>query len=764
MKTISLLLTSLTRVLLPGLASLLSLTTLGAAPQDVDLTGANPNPDFEYFFNLGVVLPGGTTFGVLNSTGNVFWEFASVPAGATGVTSTTFTKNGITVTIPNSSAASVPNTATAVLSGTPTTPGAWAFTVTVADENDATRTRNRQYVVDVRNDIDLVLVLDRSGSMGIPVMAGGTRWDALKDAVDAITPVYADLNQPSNRIGLTYFASAPIQPSAARFPTPLISVTSGVTPNTVHDDLASQSPSGSTAMGAGMKDAQSKLSDATRVRIMLVVTDGAQNVNPKANSNGRGYSDATPLNASYPAGPGSIKVFTIGIDGPAGPDLTTLQNLANENRGAYTATDDGTIDNAFTEQLVNAFHDLSPQLVERSTTSVTGAGSFTLQTFPLNKNVSKLFIQLKANRRFEVPELAQWLARIRVEKDGANVTNRAKPSWVSNYTNTVTLVFDFKNPPSGAPPITPEGSWAVKMADVTNLKVSSCKVTTLADDHRLDFSFDHGNAVPRVNTALKPSVTLSWLDKPITNASVQAIVLRPGEDLGDLLANNPLSVNATADPDAGSPGQQKFDQLWNTDSSFRKALALQENVVNLTHSGNGKYEGAFNGLNVAGNYRIVYRFAGDSPETGKFQRFAVEGVYVSFNQINLEASNLSTTIAGGTMTLQFKPKTPYGKLVGPAFGNGFTVDNPNVKIDKVVDHQDGSYTITFSGAINEKVSLQLAGQEVYNGKLSAIGKGSSFLDKVQSWLESLGLPGWFIWIILLLLALLIWFLRRLFKK
>jgi hypothetical protein len=731
-------------------------TGLHAAPEDVDLTGANPNPEFEFNFGMGVI-PAATDFGVLNATGDVFWEFASIPVGASGITSTTFTFNGITVTIPNSAGGAVSNALTATIEGTPVTAGSFTFTVTVSDESDpASRTRNRPYDIIFTPDADLVLVLDRSGSMSINTSEGISRWEALKNATENFMLILTGLGRTGDNIGLTYFHSTVTQPSGATFPTPLIPVVAN-TGTQISGELDTQSPSGGTAMGAGLKDGQGKITDNSRVRFLVLFTDGDQNVPPLANSNGQGYSDGSPLNSSYPAGPGSIKVFTIGIASPNGPDLNTLQNLANANRGHYVGTDDGTLSEAFEDQLFNAFGSLSPQLITRSSTLLSSSDEFTdLQSFPLNKKVSRLLIKISADRKFEVPQLIQFASSIVLEKDGVPVQGGVQPSWVGNYSNTVLLTIPFDNTlQNGGPATSPEGEWSIRIRNTESLDISDVQVTSIADDHRLDYTYSYGATSPRVNTQLSPSLTLSWLGDPVTDASVQAVVLRPGEDLGDVLAKNPLIVKVTTDPDAPSAGVQKYNQLYATDSAFKNSLAYNENVITLNHTADGKYEGTFDGLTVAGNYQIVYRISGDNAKIGKYQRSITESIFVSFDGVDLDASNLSTTMLDNSMILTITPVTFNNKLVGPAYGKGFTIDNPNVKIDAVEDHQDGSYTITFSGNIDENVSFELMGQEIYKGNLDNIGGKDSIIDKIQDWLESIGLPGWTLWLIILILLVLL---------
>lgn len=744
-------------------AGLVYYTGLSAAPEDVDLTGANPNLEYEYFFGMEAI-PGGTDFGVMNALGDVFWEFASIPPGATGVTGTTFTLNGVTVTIPNTSGGAVSSALTATLAGTPINPGSFTFTVTVSDESDPVlRTRNRPYTVIISPAMDIVLVMDRSGSMGINTSAGITRWQALKDAAANFLLILTNLGRTGDNLGLTYFHGSATQPSLVNFPITLIPLNNATVVNTVNSELNSQSPSGSTAMGAGMKNAQGKVTDNTRARFLVLFTDGDQNVNPEVNSDGQGYTDGTSINPSYPAGPQSIKVFTIGISSPSGPDLLTLQNMANSNRGNYVGTDDGSLAVAFTDQLVNAMGSLSPQLISRSTTNLnSNAASTTLQTFPLNKKVSRLLLQIQADRKFEIPQLLQFASAISLEKDGIPIKAGVSPSWVGNYSNTILLTIPFNTPIIGAAPtISPEGNWTVKIGPTGQLDINEMKVTSIADDHRLDYTYSYGTSSPMVNTELNPSVTLTWLGEPVSDATVQAIILRPGEDLGDILAKNPLTVKVSTDPDAPSPGVQKYNQLFATDSTFKNSLAYNENVLSLNHTSDGKYENTFNGLTVAGNYQIIYRISGNNPEIGEFQRFASESIFTSFNGIDLDASNVSTTISENNLILSIIPVAINGKLIGPAYGKGFTVDNSNLKIDNIEDHQDGSYTITFSGNINDTTTLQLLGQKIYTGKLADIGKGGGIFDDIKKWLDSLGIPFWLFWpFLFLLLLIILWLLLR----
>ena len=670
------------------------------------------------------------------------------------------TFNGLTVTVAGN---------TVTLDGTPDISLAGSeiiFTIQAQSNSNCQRT----YTMEVTSiPMDLVLVLDRSGSMGSNTGAGVTRWDALSDAAVNFATMYQALGRDADRLSITYFESD-LSPTSA--------CCSGLIPfsptiaNTIDTDLNANSPGGSTAMGLGLKNGESKLSDNTRARSILVFTDGMQNQAPRVNENGQGYDDGTSIDGGNAAG--GIKIATIGIGNPSADYNLTLQNLANKNRGSYNITDDGAaftfksgnatgdLSAGFTDQFVDLLSEFSPQIVDRNTVDVsTGPGPHSLLDFTLNGRTSKLLLELVFDKKFETPQLAQLLGRIIIQKDGSPVTGNVFPSFAGNFTNTILLTIDFDSPIIGGAPISTtdsQGNWTVQLGDVTDLKINSCKTTAIADDHLFNYrvSYD-GN--PRVNVALKLSADLDFVGAPITDGTVEALMLRPGEDLGDLLAKHPLNVDPSSQPEAGSPGEQKFNELWENDQAFRDALARSENSITLNHTGNGHYEGIFNGVTVAGIYRLVYRLQATHPKTGTYTRSKAENFYASFNDIDLKASAASSQIANGQLVMQIKPITPYGRLVGPAMGSAFTVDNAGVQILDVDDHQDGSYTLTFGGDISQPVTLGLLGQDVFTGKLGSIG-GDSIIGKIQDWFEAIGLPPWSIWVFLLLILVVLWLIFR----
>ena len=180
----------------------------------------------------------------------------------------------------------------------------------------------------------------------------------------------------------------------------------------------------------------------------------------------------------------------------------------------------------------------------------------------------------------------------------------------------------------------------------------------------------------------------------MTNAKIEAWILRPGGDMGDLLAKHPRKVDIVDRVDAGSPGYQKYLFLVQNDPKFLSDLKPQEQKITLTHQGNGHYSAAYNPGDVSGIYQIRYQVSADGPDFGKIQRQAVQSVYVRFGDIDLAKSSVRSAVKSKNVIINFRPVTTYSRFIGPAQGSAFSVNGTGVKLSSVIDHQDGSYNLS----------------------------------------------------------------------
>jgi hypothetical protein len=687
-----------------------------------------------------------------NAAANVFWTFGATPAGATPTPAAGFATqmdwNGIRLRLPAGAteANPVPPLSTLIIDQTPTAAGSISFNVTLSD---GTNTANARIDIFVSKDLDIIMVLDRSGSMVGEASPGVSRWNALKAAATNMANSYQALNRPNDQVRIVYFESTPT-PASTCCNTPKI-VTPAF-PGELAADFAGKDPNfGGTAMGDAIRAAQAKLGPASASKTpgIIFFTDGEQNPT-QILANGTGYTEP-PGSIPGTGTPNHVKIFTIGFEGPGGMS-SLLNNIANHTDASYHHSATGLdLGSAFTDAFNDLLSGSSPQLIARSSHAIPANGTaVTLQTFPVNNHVSKLLLEFQLGKNFEIPQLVQVLARIRVQRNGVNMLSYARPSWVGNFPNTILLALDFVTPPNQQPAINAAGQWTVAISDAT-LRFNTVNLTVTADDHRLHMKRTLGNGKPKVNESFPISFKLDWLSQPIKNATVEAVIRRPGEDMGHALAINPVIVDVSNAVDAGSPGRQKFNKLWLTDS-FRVLFKKSDNVVPLTHTADGRYEGTFSGLTLSGTYELLIRIKGTDSAAGEIQRILSESFYTDFAGVDMSKSLVSTVITNGQLVMNIKPTTSYDKFVGPAMGNSFSVTNAAIKISSVVDHQDGKYTITFTGNVTDTTTLRLGDQAIYTGKLANAGKDKSIFDSI---------PAWLFWLfIILLLLLILWLIFR----
>ncbi|HCT29473.1 MAG TPA: hypothetical protein DIW31_01785 [Bacteroidales bacterium] len=573
-----------------------------------------------------------------------------------------------------------------------------------------------------REPVKIVLALDVSGSMALPVQGGTTpRWEILKNSVDLFTQKLEAFRQNGDLIGLTYFSSEVIQPSSP-INSDFIEITSESSPirssSIIHSDMVVKVPSSGTAMGKGLLDAKQKLGDNNSIdaqKLVLLFTDGLQNVEPLVNPNGVTLSTGNNmLNIGPCAAIDSVRYFTIGMGGTTLiPEI--LGQIAQANGGislsTTTGVDEGEIEYFFQNQFANMLEGGSPQIVARETGILSTSGD--TYSFPINANVSKLYFELISTN---VSGLS-----FKLEKGGKDLTSYAKIN-DGSFFKSLSIPLPLNIPER----VTADGEWKLTVSGNSTEKYS---LVCYVDDHFLDFDCKPSKSVYTVGEKLALKAKISFAGKPLTGKSnkVQVTIVKPGDDLGDLLAkfkdNSKDSVN---DIDFGA--ETKLLHLMQADKSFSNNLKPETHIIDLEEEGEGIYSATYDHTELSGVYQLIFTVNGEITGFGKIERQKQYSAVFKFGQINTKKSNIKAIITSNkeskgenTSIITFRPKNDFGYYLGPGFLSRIklSVDSNQGQVTGSKDNLDGSYTYTITNIpqnVKPDLRIMVMDETLYLGK------------------------------------------------
>jgi hypothetical protein len=562
-----------------------------------------------------------------------------------------------------------------------------------------------------RNTFDVVLVLDKSGSMAdLPpgAISGPTKTEILKSAVQGFVGQWEQLDAPPgggpewshDRLGVVFFDSTAVAQTLAGADPPanfFLQRGSGSPQpwDTVINKVNTLAPGSSTSIGGGINEGMSQWkNDPKNDLSLVVVTDGMQNTAPLIQPTATGFLGLAPV-AGFPQELRKrfIPIQTIGFGTPAQVDEDLLRNVSFETSGvSYMAVSSSTMFDVFGMTLVALLKGNTASMATRQLDTMIGKGPTTLQKVLVDGSAQRVVFSLQW-----APPLRNALD-LEVFRPGSTVV--ATPTSIKKLPQTSLQTFDL----GGRGDV---GTWLVRVKRGPDTKLDPVPYTlnVFFLEKHLDYQFSLDNLHPVTGDPLGIHVVVDWNGKPLTGLPEGAIrvrVQRPQEGIGTILHQTrfPVSAEPTKTPagDIQTPLDQKL-------ASFRGQSLLEritpKDVVTiaLKEQGKGVYAASFDQTAIPGTYAFEAILDWDVERTGHLHR--EERIE---ENLAVKADPGKTTIdlaqSGSIWTVTVAPRDRFGNYLGPGYAAGIkaSVRNGKLRSEVPVDrNQIGAYVFTVSG-------------------------------------------------------------------
>jgi len=632
--------------------------------------------------------------------------------------------------------------------------------------------------------VDAMLVLDKSGSMADLSSGGGAGLPTPRIKIEALQKSVSDFvsawnaarsTEPAppsapptpDQIGVVLFdsvaapwadnppglTSSPLLNHFSDVQASMLSVLAtcnvaacgGTSPDPSHPNHLV--PGTSTSIGAGLLQAYSAFTNDSNRPVILLMTDGMQNTDPRIKISGGQpsiYCDdvtsaaCTAAIPSIPTGCSSItsaspcpltkfnplsnppKIYTVTVGyGTGVADDSILQPLAHTSGGFYinTELDASLLSPFFLELLQNILKFHSYETVQ----IVSG------QNAPFTTS-----IPLSATSR-DVEFSLMWPANLGMLRLTITPPGQSQPIVKQSTTGFISIV----QPLTLFPPFDSGSLWRILVQAVnpdgtiptqaTGAAAVPFNLLVMADDGgvKTDLSIEPGDYTPRDRIFLHAKLT--EFGTPILGLGahpdelVVADLVEPGKSLGDILSDSsaspfPLSSNSDIHPGVEA-------KLFNTLQGNPLLFTHDRHTVQLFDDGKPEHgdavanDGIYSGVyqpSLPGHYTFLFKVEGRAPNAGHFARQQLKTAFVRpvpdsantvFNTsiLRRDGANVFSIV----MTPRFKPssacakKNPKCGRMGPGWANYFWFTSPSTTPFKAKDNLDGTYTasLPFTGAL-----------------------------------------------------------------
>lgn len=527
-------------------------------------------------------------------------------------------------------------------------------------------------------DVDLVPVLDHSGSMAMSAAASqtSTKIDVLKDATNQLV----DMMDASgaNQLGLVQFTTtADTLINLAPF--------TATSRASAHTKINTINPTNLTSIGDGLQHAMTEFTShaaAGHRRVMLLVTDGLENTAPMI----------AAIRPSIIAN--GVTVFPLGLGYSYGVDEARLIDLANATGGDYRITDDELIFRKYFIEILGSATDWS--VVTDPLFTLAGGQSDSVPVTVTPGDTAVLFTVYWGGYDNAVKLLLQ-------APDG-QVYDYTSPAYVGAKRYAIYRIDLDKVPDSQR-----TGRWLMKFtADQAALGANTVRVSASAlakTNARISAGLDKPVILTGDSSHLR--VRLTHDGHAISGATITAYYDRPTVGFGNVMHDHagPIPTITRGPRDARSPVQLKVAHLRETlGKQFMPRTAgtltlYDDGTHGDAKANDGIYTGTFADTKIPGTY--VFRFVASDIRVGDVTTSREWAKYLHvIPGSDPHSSDLQTRLAGRSRagsrySVRVIPRDRFGNYLGPGHKVTVAISAARELAPREVelkDNLDGSYS------------------------------------------------------------------------
>jgi hypothetical protein len=597
-----------------------------------------------------------------------------------------------------------------------------------------------------RHPLDVVLVLDQSGSMDDPPKPAivESKWDILSQAVPTFIDQWSSMDAPvgttdnlDDRLGVVLFESTATAPAMPFFvsrgpgnPDPHPWDPFGKSPI-----IPAADPPGTnmTALGKGVNLGIEKwTADPAHDATFIIMSDGMQNINPKIIPGGDTHlellNETTMI--STPLYDQAIPMETIYFGEAGGPGEAVLNQIAAETSGTTRTTlDTLAMIESFGEALVNALKGNTISLAaQRRGIAIASIPAGPLVPLVIDQSVQRVVFTLVWSGPSSALDVQLFPPGAPTGPSDTGLT----PTTRKTQSHSVVSAFDLPAP----------GTWSVrvfakKFAEPSLVPYS---LSTHFVEKDLDYIFTFEELRDGTGQQMKVRAEVAYDGKPLAGLppnAIQVHIQRPKEALGSILHDS--SVNVPAGSGDHDPYNAKVAELGKNAGFYDRFEPKPVSTITLTDAGNGLYVGTFSDTSTPGLYRFDTQLDWTDPRTGTVHRQETLSRHVRV--VPDAGHTVISTASGpnpGTVLVSVTPRDKFGNYVGPGYGSVVKAilksSGTLVPGDPADPNQSGTYVFTVTGVPAGEVpdvDVIVDGDSVGNSKSNPPAAGGTwgvFLD------------------------------------